>query len=193
MPEITDAQKAEYDRAVGALNAMWAHPEHGLAVKKAYKAINPTASVPEVDSPMLAVAPVVEEVTVLKGSLASLTERLDAMQIEKTNESENTKLASSIDKAVTKYRLTPEGRATLLEQMKERQNPDAEAIAGWMVGEIAKPAPASSSAFAPQSFSNGGIDDVEAEDMKALDRDPRAWFDKTVAGMLNDPEFQALA
>jgi hypothetical protein len=193
MPEITDAQKAEYDRALSALNAMWAHPEHGIAVKRAYKAIHPQASIPEVDAPELVVKPVLEEVETIKTGLTSLTERLDAMQVEKTNEQESSRLANGIDAAVVKYRLTPEGRATLIDQMKERQNPDAEAVAAWMVSEIPEPARANTSSFAPQTFSAGGLDDdVEAESMKELDANPTRWFDKEVSKMLSDPEFQAL-
>jgi hypothetical protein len=193
MPEITDAQKAEYDRALAALNAMWASPEHGLAVKRAYKAIYPSASIPEVDSPALVVAPVVEKVSQVEAAVTSLAERLDAMQLDSTNARENARLGSSIDRAVQKYRLTDEGRATLIEQMKERQNPDAESVAAWMVSEIARPAPATTSAFAPQSFTAAGLEDIAAEEsLKELDRNPTRWFDKTVSEMLNDPEFQAL-
>jgi uncharacterized protein (DUF885 family) len=194
MPEITDAQKAEYDRALAALNQMWAHPEHGLAVKKAYKALYPTASIPEVDAPEIVLKPALEEVAAVKTAVTSLTERLDAMQVDRTNERESATLASSIDAAVKRYNFTPEGKATLIEQMKERQNPDAMSVAAWIASEIPRPAPATSSSFAPQSFTAAGLEaEVAEESMKALDANPVKWFDQQVAGMLSDPEFQSLA
>lgn len=192
MPEITAQQEAEYKRALEALNAMWADPEHGINVKRAYKKLNPTAHIPDIDDPQLAIQPVKGEVDEVKGQVSALTERLDKMLLDRNNESEERKLTGSIDQAVTKYRLTPEGRNTLLEQMRERQNPDAEAVAAWMVSEIPRPA-AAISGLAPARFDTAGLDEFGTdESLRQLDKNPTRWFDNTVKQMFADPEFQAL-
>lgn len=186
MPEVTDAQLAEYQRALTALNKMWENPEHGAKVKEAYAAVTPGVVIPEIETHK---AQAVEaRITEAETRAQTALDRLAERELADNNRREEDSLSRKIETATKKYRLTDEGRSTLIEQMKERETTDAESVAAWMVSEIPQPAKGNTSTFAPQTFDAIGINE-EGIDNEALHRDPKKWFDKTVDAMLRDPEF----
>ena len=175
------------------LSKLWDHPEHGAAVKRAAKAIDPKLRVPEIDVAEPLLAPMREEIEGFKKTAAELREENAKIRAEREEEKALDKLRGSLGDAQKRYRLTDDGMAEVRKLMAERQIADPFAAAALVVSEIepAKPM-TSSNTFGPQSLNAFEMDGSSSEkDIALLHNSPEKWMDKVVPEIL--AEFDAEA
>jgi len=155
------------------LDKLMVDPAHGTATKRALKAIDPSLGivVPEdVAEPLI--APIRQEIEALKtdhtATLAALDERKTAIEqiVENFNQSRKDEkevgdLQAKIDSAAKKYRFTDEGKAALIEHMRATNTSDPDTAGAYLVQNMERPSPTTSSGLAPEMARRNGAPDVD--------------------------------
>jgi hypothetical protein len=191
--------KQEYATLTGTFNlldAAWKNKENGSAFRRALKAANPAARIPEEDADAVA-APVLSELEKLKEENKKLLERMDAKDKAETDGKVEADMRAAIAQVRKDYNFDDEGMEKVFARMREKQNPDVEAAAAYIAKTLPKPQTVKEPGFAPQLADTKtvfGAADGDDADM-ALLHSGRPWdfFDKTAAKILNEPSGQQAA
>lgn len=177
-------------RAEQLVEALWRDSELGAKVRTAAKAkFGDHIRIPEDD-----VEPLLATERAERAKLQKQYEELAAWRAEReAKEAEAAtfeKLRGGVDKAVREYSLTDEGRAKMLDRMKETGNlSDPDAAAAWVVSKT-PPAPVVGPSWAPQNLDlkNNIFGTRDDERLKALHRDPGKYLDAELVLWQRDPE-----
>jgi hypothetical protein len=184
MPEITDTQQ----RALELYQELWNSPdvetrnrvrEH---VKKKY---------PEVRLPVDDIEPLLAPLREENKALIDRFAKLEADNVERDKKAAETdafsKMQGGVEGAVREYGLTDEGRAKMLDRMKETGNyGDPEAAAAWVASKT-PPAPPPNPAWAPQSMNLFGSAE-KSEDFAALHKNPEKYLDDQLLAFTRNPD-----
>lgn len=138
--EVKASDLAALQRAKGLLGSLYADKDQGAAVRRALKKIDPSLQIPDEVAEQYA-APLRAENEELKKNLGELSKKFDDDRKSRQDEADLAKLTSSIDRAVSKHKLTEDGRAGLIKVMQERQIADADAAALVFKETLPKPQP----------------------------------------------------
>ena len=192
MPEISDADLAVKNRAVALLDKMWNDPKEGMTFKKKVKELVPDARIPELDIVASATGPLLAELEEQKSVSKSLKERLDSWEKTQKDSKDELELQAQLDGVKKTYSFTNDGMQKVIDRMKSKNNPDAEAAAAWVASQERKSKPLTDSALLPSAlnlYGSNSSDDSWAE----LNRDPVGWADKEMVKMLNEFAEQEVA
>ena len=150
------------------------------------------------EPPAVAIKKTIEpEVSELRKALEASNEQL-AKAVERMNARDRAdeeakvlrEMEASVSTAVGKYGLTEEGRAKMLERMKETRNyTDVEAAAAY-VAHNAPPSPSSGPSWLPRKTNFYGSADPD-ETFKKLHTDPAGFLDEELARFTRDPNAYA--
>lgn len=182
MREVSEEEYTVLTRAKNLLDRVWNDPEDGLNFKKKVKNLIPNAIIPEVEA---------ANQTALEKRFAKEAEeraaiagRLDKWESARKDEKEEGELSKTLNKVKSDFRFTDEGMDLVVSRMKEKNNPDAEAAAAWVLAQDKKNAPISKSNYSPASMNlfGAGKEDAMWAD---LNKDPVAFFDAKTAEILN--------
>lgn len=184
MAEMTPNQA----KAVELYNQLWAHPdpETRKRVREHVKSV-----IPEIQLPTDEFEPVVAPLRDENKALRAAIEKLEKDNEERTKrESEAAtfkSMESQVDAAVKEYSLTDEGRAKMLDRMKETGNyGDPAAAAAWVASK-APPAPPPNPLWAPQDMNLFGSKEKD-ENLASLHRNPEKYLDNQLMEFVRDPD-----
>ena len=189
-PNLVQMERGAYQQLQQGwelLSKLWDHPEHGAAVKRAAKAVDPKLRVPEIDVAEPLLAPIREELDTFKKTAEELREENAKIRAEREEEKALDKLRGSLTDAQKRYRLTDEGMAEVRKVMAERQIADPFAAAALVVSEIEPAKPMTTTNFGPASLNAFDIDGSSAEkDVAMLHNSPEKWQDKVVGEIMQE-------
>lgn len=168
---------------------VWNDPEHGMKLKALVKEAIPDANIPELDV-LNATNRVREEsfakVDLLEQKLARFEEENNKRLEEQKIQKEEASFASKLDTVRRTKNLTDEGMKRVIDRMKEHNNPDVEAAAAWVLSQEAKHP--TKTAYSPQTMDLYGSNSGDKK-WEELNRNPMAFFDREVAEIMNDPQY----
>lgn len=182
----------EYGTLTGIRTLMdkaWRDKGVGAAFRKQLKAVQPDLNIPDemADSVL---APVTTELEAMKAQNAALLKRLDDRDAAETETKAVTSMQSQLADVRKKYNFDDEGMNKVIERMRAKGNPDAEAAGAFIFETLPKPKPVTDAGFAPSyadTQSVFGAADGGDDDMKLLHSgDPMRFFDKKVAEIMNE-------
>jgi hypothetical protein len=130
-------------------------------------------------------APLVAEIEEQKKANKSLADRLDSWETNQKNGKEEAELQGQLDSLKKTYSFTPEGMQRVVDRMKEKNNPDAESAAAWVLAQEKKARPITDSALLPQALNLYGSNS-EDENWAELNKDPKGWADRELVKMINE-------
>lgn len=192
---LTPAEYQQYGlqtKAAKLLSDLWDDPAHGMAVKNAAKAHNPSLRIPELDVLEPALTPLRAELETERTTRTALEERLAKLESSITEDKEVSSLQSQLGAAQRKYRLTDGGMQEVRKLMIEKNIADPDVVAGHVVANIEPVKPQAASNWGPADLNVLNIKGDSAEqDVQLLHNDPVAWQDKAVAEIM--AEFEAAA
>ena len=142
MPEIS---QTDFDLLVQSrkiLDAIYTDPEHGMAVKQAFKKAKPDAVIPELEA-QRAIQPAMQRIDQIGEAVAKMNERMDAERQERQQQAEAERLASQMSAARNRFKLTDEGVEGMTAMMREKGIMDPVDAAELYVSRQPKPALAS--------------------------------------------------
>lgn len=122
MSTTVSISQADHDLLTNSrklLNEVYDHPEHGLAVKRAIKAVRPTQPIPELDAQGV-VAPVMEKVDALGAALTKFTEQYDNDKLAVKQSADADALARRMAQARDTFKLTDEGVEGMTNLMRDK-------------------------------------------------------------------------
>lgn len=184
MVEISRTDLAVLQKAKQIFDDLWVDPKHAKAIQTMVAEKVPGARTPAALAEPF-VAPIREDLTAVRDENKKLTERIDNWEKSQKDKAEETTLRQEIDSAQKKYRLTDEGVAAMIKRMRDKNNPDVESAATWVVSQQPKPAAVPTSSYLPQSMNLFGSSEKD-EKWEELNRDPVKWADKEIATILNE-------
>lgn len=185
MPEISDTELAVKNRAVALLDRMWNDPKEGMTFKKKVKELVPDAKIPELDIIASATAPLVAEIEEQKKANKTLAGRLDNWEKSHKDSREENDLQLQLNSIKKQYSFTDEGMQKVIDRMRSKNNPDAEAAAAWVASQERKSRPVTDSALLPSAMNLFGSNS-EDETWAELNKDPRGWADRELVKMINE-------
>jgi hypothetical protein len=196
-PEIVTIPKGAYDNltAIKALmDKAWDSKDTGSSLRKLLKQVDPTLKVPE-DIADSVIAPVKGEIDEARKEVKGMAERLDKFLAETKDKDDTAALRKDLSAAQKKFGLDDEGLTKVMQRMKDKNNPDVEAAAAWVVSEAPKPKPISDHGITSLSadlFGTTKQDDQYKELQTGGDPfRPGGWFDREAIKILNEPTEQA--
>ena len=173
-------------RAAALIEQMWKDPEMGAKIRARAKELYPDVTTPE-DT----IAPVMGELKHENAGLRKSLDELIAWKSETVAKAEEARtfqtMESKVNAAVNKFSLTDEGRAKMLDRMKETGNytdPDAAAA---LVAHNTPPAPSSGPSWSPRSLNLFGSKERD-EKFAALHRDPVGFMDSELTEFVRNPD-----
>lgn len=182
---MTGEQHAVLMRAQKLVEAQWRDPKMGAALRAKAKEMFPEVSIPE-DTVDPVVAPLRAELEETKKGYAAILERMEKKDKEEADRAQTISMENALANARKKYSLTDEGFDKMVSRMKETANfTDAEAAAAWVASTTPAPKSHSGPSWAPQDLDLYGSKNAN-EDYKLLHTNTEAFFDKTVADILNE-------
>lgn len=172
---------------------VWNDPKHGMKLKQLVKEAIPDANIPELD----AVEHAREQASKIReeafAKVNEVEERLKRFEESSNKRDEDEKqrrieidFAQRVEAAKKKYHLTEEGTKKVFERMKEHNNPDVEAAAAYIVSQ--EPKSPTQPSYAPQGMDLYGSASGDKQ-WEELNKNPLNFFDKTVAEIMNDPQY----
>lgn len=186
--ENVTVSKADYDvllRARALVDKNWRDPKIGADFRKNAKEAYPDIAIPE-DTVDPVVAPLKAQLDSVTEINKALIERLDKKDKEETERAQTASMQTALENARKKFSLTDEGFDKMVSRMKETSNfSDAEAAAAWVAQTTPAPKTASGPSWAPQNLDLYGSKTVN-DDYKLLHTDTEAYFDQTVAKILDE-------
>ncbi len=119
-------------RAARFVETLFRSADLGPVVRKKAKEMFPDIALPE-DTIDPVVAPLRQENETLRKRFEELSAKFEEREKKDSETSEFQKLEAAVTQAVNKFGLTDEGRAAMLDRMKETKNfTDVEAAAAWV-------------------------------------------------------------
>ena len=172
-------------RAAQLFEQLYRDPELGATIRKRAKAAFPDISIPE-DTVEPALAPLTAQLERLAKQNDELRAKTDKREAEEQERSTFQSLEQRVNGAVAKFSLTEEGKAKMLDRMKETGNyTDPEASAAFIAHSAPKPAALPS--WAPKSMNLFGAAEYD-EQLALLHRNPEAYADAQLLEFAKDPE-----
>lgn len=184
MAEIDDNELAILKRAHGLLDSLYNDPKHGMSFKKMMKEKLPDARIPELDIVENVTKPYDEKISALEAENKKFREDMEAWQKKQADREEEQQVRLTLDDVQKKYKLTDDGMSKVVERMKEKNNPDAEAAAAFILRQQPTPKPATPAAYLPSELNLYGSSTAD-EQYADLNKDPVKWFDRQCAEILN--------
>lgn len=187
--EISQERLAALGRAEALLNTLWNDKEKGLEFKRMVKNKVPDAKIPELDIIETVTKPYNDQISALKESNKKFEDRLTAWETEKLNAKEEGDLTKMLDSVRSKHRFTDDGMAKVVARMKEKNNPDAESAAAWVLAQEVPVKPANSS-IVPGVPGKANLfgSAKQTDEWKELNIDPLGYADNEIANILTNPE-----
>lgn len=181
--EITKAQLDTFQRGMALLDKLW--PD--MDFKRMVKAKQPDIQIPELDIVDQATKPVNEKMAALEADNKKLREDWEADRKSRQDERAMIDFRSELTAAQKKFGLTDEGLQKVVDRMKDKNNPDVEAAAAYVLSQQPKPEPVAPSGLAPESFNLYGVQEKD-DNWSELHKNPIKWFDKQAAAILAEPQ-----
>lgn len=170
---------------------LWDDPTHGLGVKKATKALDPSIRVPEIDVAEPLLAPIRTELENERSQRTTLEERFAKLEQERDEDKQVAILQRDLDKAQKQYRLTDEAMAEARKLMVDGRASTPEAAAAIIVANIEPARPMTGTNFGPTDANILHINgDAAADDdsTRRLHNDPVRWLDTEVPKIIAELE-----
>ena len=186
-PTATPATQNQI-RAEQLIEKLFASADLGPKIRKAAKEIFPDIRVPEdMVDPVL--APLREENEVLKKRFEALSEKFEEREKKESESQTFRELENAVNAAVSKFKLTDEGRAAMLDRMKETKNfTDVEAAAAW-VAHSAPPQQTAGPSWAEGSSKANLFGSAERDERYArLHTNPDGFLDDELRSFARDPD-----
>lgn len=168
---------------------VWNDPKHGMRLKELTKEVYPDANIPELD--VLNQTNKVRDEAALR--FEAISKELADMKADREKEREEAKtqreeanFTQKLDSVRKKYNFTDEGMKKVMERMTAHNNPDVEAAAALVLSQ--EPKNPTQSSYAPSFMDPYGSNSGDKK-WEELNRNPVAFFDKEVAEILNDPQY----
>lgn len=181
-PDVSDAAVT---RARQLLDKLWNDGKLGPGIRAEAKKLFPDIVIPE-DTISPAIQPLEQRSKELEDKLAALQKKLDEKEKADAEAAANKSFETALEEARKKYSLTDEGFTKMVERMKATKNyTDAEAAAAWVSGQEPAPKPASGPSWVPQDLNLFGSK-TPSDDFALLHKDTNAFFDQTVAQILQE-------
>lgn len=160
--------------------------EAGRMFRAKAKELYPDVKTPE-DSFEPVLAPMRAKLEETQTALQAALERLTDREKKDAEADEDARLARAVEAATAKFRLTDDGRAKMLDRMKETHNyTDAEAAAAWVASTLPPPAPAT------PSWRTKSVDFIQTHEgddsLKRLHADPSRFMDDELEAFIRDPD-----
>lgn len=201
MSETVTVSKAELDtlRNIRALmDKAWDNKEVGGPLRQLLKKVDPALKIPE-DVTASVIEPVNAKLTETQNEVKGLNDRLTKFLDETSNEKATSALRTELSAAQKKFGLDDEGMTKVMQRMKDKNNPDAEAAAAFVASTIPKPELITDrhgigAAMGVEAFGMGASEGDDA--MKGLGNGedpfkPGGWFDRTALKAINETTEQA--
>ena len=194
--EVDARELAMLKRQAGLAEKMYNDPVHGMDIKRALKAIEPNANIPELaleNTHRQIEQKALDAQAALDARIAAFERTQQEREDRVRAADEDSKIARELDAAQRKYSLSDAGRQKAIERMIETKSTDVEAASAWV--RTLEPRTPTGNSFAPQALDYGKTSE-SGDNLKALNEEvlrtghADKWFDKTVASVLNDPQFQ---
>ena len=173
-------------RSAQLIEELWNDPEYGPVVRARAK-----KKFGDIRTPEDAIAPVVNSIEAkhkkLEEQLGAVLKKLEERDAKEAEQETFRSLQSKVESAVSKFNLTEEGRAKMLDRMKETGNytdPDAAAA---LIAHSAPPAPVSGPNWAPQNLNLFGSSTAD-EKFAALHKDPVGFMDSELSEFVSNPD-----
>lgn len=189
MAEISDHDLAVKNRAVQLLDRMISDPKDGLSMKRKIKELVPEANFPELSIIDSTANPILARQEELNKQNEALKARLDKWEQSQIDTREEGQLQSQLDGIQKQYGFTHEGMQKVIDRMKSKNNPDAEAAAAWVASQERKAKPIKDS-ISQSNLNLFGSNEAD-EDFKELNLNPEKWAVKTMESMMHDWENEA--
>ena len=173
------------ERAIKLFDQLYNDPELGATLRKKAKEVFPDIRVPE-DSLAPLVAPLQRQLDAMAAQNQALIDKLKKQEDEAQERATFQSLEQRVNGAVSKFSLTDEGRAKMLDRMKETGNyTDPEGAAAFIA--MSTPKPAQLPSWAPQSMNLFGSKEYD-ENLALLHRNPAAYEDAQLIEFAKDPD-----
>lgn len=168
---------------------VWHDPKHGMKLKALVKEAIPDSNIPELD--MLNQTNKIRDeaftkVEELAKELAALKEDNKKRLEDQKAKEEDASFAARLESVRKSKNFTEAGMQKVIDRMKEHNNPDVEAAAAWVISQ--EPKVPTQSAYSPQTMDIYGSHSGDKK-WEELNRNPLAFFDREVAEILNDPQY----
>lgn len=175
-------------RAEALMEDLWRDPQFGPTLRAKAKAKYGDIATPEdIIKPLI--DPAVEDLRKKQEDTQKALDELRAENKAREERDENARqlaeMRSQVDAAVMTFGLTEEGRAKLLDRMKETKAYDVEAAAAY-VAHKTKPDLASGATWLPKKINLYGSAEAD-EAYKKLHTNPVDFLDDQIAECMNDP------
>lgn len=188
MTETTPALTTGQQRALDLFNELWSHPDPNVrnSVRKAAKDKYPDVTLP-VDEIEPLLTPLRAENKDLRDAIEKLQKDNEERSKKESEQQTFRQMESQVDSAVREYGLTDEGKAKMLERMKETGNyTDPVAAAAWVASKAPPPAQPNPT-WAPQSMNLFGSQEKD-EQFAALHRNPEKYLDDQLIEFVKNPD-----
>ena len=173
-------------RAAQLVEALWSSADLGPSVREQAKKLFPDIRLPE-EAPVI--APLKAETEAMRARLEKLETELAERDRKSGEEKAFSDLEGAVNKAVSKFGLTDEGRAAMLDRMKETRNyTDVEAAAAW-VAHSKPQTPTAGPSWATGDRRANLFGSAERDDRyKALHLDPEGFLESELRNFASDPD-----
>lgn len=173
-------------RAAQLVERLWGSADLGPKVREEAKRLFPDIQLPE-EAP--AIAPIAAESAAMRARLEKLEADIAARDAKAGEEKTFRELEQAVNTAVSKFGLTDEGRAAMLDRMKETKNfTDVEAAAAW-VAHSKPPAPTAGPSWAIGNQRANLFGSAEKDErFKALHLDPEGYLESELRAFAADPD-----
>lgn len=175
-------------RAEQLLEALWSSADLGPKIRKVAKERFPDIRLPE-DTVDPVVAPLRQENEALKARLDALAEKFEAREQKAAETDSFQKMEAAVNAAAAKFKLTEEGRAAMLDRMKETRNyTDVEAAAAF-IAHSAPPSPTSGPSWATSSAKLNLFGSAEQDErFKRLHTNPEGFLEDELRNFASNPD-----
>lgn len=175
-------------RSEQLMEALWGSADLGPRIRKVAKERFPDIRLPE-ETIDPVITPLREENEALKQRLDALSEKFEAREKETAESKTFRELEASVNAAVAKFGLTDEGRAAMLDRMKETRNfTDVEAAAAFIAHATPPQATAGPSwAAGPAKLNLFGSAEPE-EQYKRLHTNPEGYLEDQLREFASNPD-----
>lgn len=172
-------------RAAQLFEKLFKDPDLGVAIRQRAKAEFPDIVIPE-DTLTPLVTPLQKQLEEMAKTQKELMDKLAKREAEDQERSTFTSLESKVNAAVAAFSLTEEGKAKMLDRMKETGNyTDPEGAAAFIAHS--NPKPAALPAWATTNLDFLGSKDYD-EKMAQLHRNPQAYEDAELLEFAKNPD-----
>lgn len=195
--EIAQSEYDTLNNVKKMVDTLWNDPDKGIIVKELVKDKFPQTNIPEVDALRLAKRARDDASKTWEDDKKSLLERIEKSEalIKERDDAykqreEEAKFQSEVEQVRKKHSLTPEGMEKVFARMKEKNNPDIESAAAYVISQEPKQNPVNSNVFTPSTIdmfgANTGSDEWKELNEAVLNNKTDQWFDRTAAKVLEE-------